>query len=122
MLERDELLRRVGLETHTPTSDFFTGLGLFAVGVLVGAGLGLMFAPKRGEDMRAMMTEAWKNRPAARPARTSRRWAPRRRCRRRRRRATERPPRGSRSRITPPSRARGDGTQAGSAARLTAHD
>lgn len=62
LLDREELLRRVGLETHTPTSDFFTGLGLFSVGVLVGAGLGLLFAPKRGEDMRAMMTEAWRNR------------------------------------------------------------
>jgi hypothetical protein len=62
LLDRDELLKRVGLETHTPTSDFFTGLGLFSIGVLVGAGLGLLFAPKRGEDMRAMMTEAWKSR------------------------------------------------------------
>jgi hypothetical protein len=64
MIDRDDMLRRVGLETHTPRSDFFTGLGLFSVGVLVGAGLGLMFAPKRGEDMRALMTDAWKNRSA----------------------------------------------------------
>jgi gas vesicle protein len=50
----------VGLQTRTPTTDFFTGLGLFSVGVLVGAGLGLLFAPKRGEDMRALVTEAWR--------------------------------------------------------------
>lgn len=62
MLDRDMLLRRVGLEEHTPTSDFFTGLGLFSVGVLVGAGLGLLFAPRRGEDVRAMMQDAWRNR------------------------------------------------------------
>jgi hypothetical protein len=62
MIDRDELLKRVGLEERTPRGDFFTGLGLFSIGVLVGAGLGLMFAPKRGEDMRAMMTEAWRNR------------------------------------------------------------
>jgi hypothetical protein len=68
MIDRDDLLKRVGLETHTPTSDFFTGLGLFSIGVLVGAGLGLMFAPKRGEDMRAMMTEAWRNRTAGKQA------------------------------------------------------
>lgn len=61
-LERDALLRRMGLEERTPTSDVFTGLGLFAVGVLVGAGLGLMFAPKRGDEMRQMVGEAWKNR------------------------------------------------------------
>jgi gas vesicle protein len=59
---RDELLDRMGLERQTPTGDFFTGLGLFAVGVLVGAGLGLMFAPKRGEEMRGALNEAWKNR------------------------------------------------------------
>ena len=59
---RDELLERMGLERRTPAGDFFTGLGLFAVGVLVGAGLGLMFAPKRGEEMRTALNEAWKNR------------------------------------------------------------
>ncbi len=62
MLDREMLLRRVGLEERTPTSDFFTGLGLFSVGVLVGAGLGLLFAPRRGEDVRAMMQDAWRNR------------------------------------------------------------
>ena len=61
-LDRDELLERVGLERRTPGSDFFTGLGLFSVGVLVGAGLGLMFAPKPGEQVRAALNDAWKNR------------------------------------------------------------
>ena len=51
-IDRDALLERLGLERRTPAGDFFTGLGLFSVGVLVGAGLGLMFAPKRGEEMR----------------------------------------------------------------------
>lgn len=64
-LERDALLKRMGLEERTPTSDVFTGLGLFAVGVLVGAGLGLMFAPKRGDEMRHLVGEAWKNRGRA---------------------------------------------------------
>lgn len=62
LADREMLLRRMGLETRTPRSDFFTGLGLFSVGVLVGAGLGLMFAPKRGEDIRALMTDAWRQR------------------------------------------------------------
>jgi hypothetical protein len=61
-MDRDALLRRVGLEERTPAGDFFTGLGLFSVGVLVGAGLGLMFAPKRGEEVRAALNERWKNR------------------------------------------------------------
>lgn len=64
MLDRDLLLRRMGLEERTPTSDFFTGLGLFSVGMLVGAGLGLLFAPRRGEDTRATLQEAWRNRTA----------------------------------------------------------
>ncbi len=61
-LDRDDLLHRIGLAEHTPTSDLLTGLGLFAVGVLVGAGLGLMFAPKRGDEMRQLVGDAWKNR------------------------------------------------------------
>jgi len=65
-LDREKLLGQLGLEERTPTGDFFSGLGLFSVGVLVGAGLGLMFAPRRGEDFRAMVGEAWRNRSAGR--------------------------------------------------------
>jgi hypothetical protein len=61
-MDRDAILDRLGLEERTPAGDFFTGLGLFSIGVLVGAGLGLMFAPKRGEEMRAALNEAWRNR------------------------------------------------------------
>lgn len=61
-MDRDDLLDMMGLERSTPTGDFFTGLGLFAVGMLVGAGLGLLFAPKRGEEIRSQMSEAWRNR------------------------------------------------------------
>jgi hypothetical protein len=61
-LDRDVVLDRLGLERRTPAGDFFTGLGLFSVGVLVGAGLGLMFAPKRGDEMRSALNEAWRNR------------------------------------------------------------
>ncbi len=61
-MDRDTILRRMGLEERTPGGDFFTGLGLFSVGVLVGAGLGLIFAPKRGDEMRAALNGAWRNR------------------------------------------------------------
>ena len=61
-LDREEMLKRIGLEQRSPAGDVFTGLGLFAVGVLVGAGLGLMFAPKRGDEMRNAVNEAWRNR------------------------------------------------------------
>jgi hypothetical protein len=66
MLDREAMLRRLGLEERTPGGDFFTGLGLFSVGVLVGAGLGLLFAPRRGEDMRALVQDAWRNRTMGR--------------------------------------------------------
>jgi hypothetical protein len=65
-LDREALLRQLGLEERSPAGDFFTGLGLFSVGVLVGAGLGLMFAPKRGEDFRAMVGDAWRTRGVGR--------------------------------------------------------
>lgn len=61
-MDREALLRRMGLEERTPAGDFFTGLGLFSIGVLVGAGLGLMFAPKKGDEIRAALNERWKNR------------------------------------------------------------
>jgi hypothetical protein len=66
-VDREALLKRMGLEERSPAGDFFTGLGLFAVGVLVGAGLGLMFAPKRGDEMRATLNEAWRNRGRGEP-------------------------------------------------------
>ena len=66
-IDREALLKRVGLEERSPAGDFFTGLGLPGVGVLVGAGLGLMFAPKRGEEMRQTLNEAWKNRGRGEP-------------------------------------------------------
>ncbi len=67
-LDRDALLRQVGLEERTPGSDFLTGLGLFSVGVLVGAGLGLLFAPGRGEEPRARVSDAWRGRNAGKLA------------------------------------------------------
>jgi hypothetical protein len=61
-IDREALLKRMGLEERTPAGNFFAGLGLFSIGVLVGAGLGLMFAPRRGEEMRATLEERWRNR------------------------------------------------------------
>jgi hypothetical protein len=61
-MDRGDVLHQLGLEEHTPTSDFFTGLGLFAVGVLVGAGLGVMFAPKPGAETRSQLTDTLRNR------------------------------------------------------------
>ncbi len=56
-MDRQDVLHRLGLEEHTPTTDFLTGLGLFAVGVLVGTGLGIIFAPKAGAETRSQLGE-----------------------------------------------------------------
>lgn len=64
-LHRDVLLRRAGLEMRSPGGDFVTGLGLFSVGVLVGASLGLLFAPRRGDETRRIVGDTWRNRGRA---------------------------------------------------------
>jgi hypothetical protein len=61
-MDRDSLVHSLGYERRSTTADVFGGLGLFAVGVLVGAGLGLMFAPARGQEMRTKVTDAWRSR------------------------------------------------------------
>ncbi|MBK6922944.1 MAG: YtxH domain-containing protein [Deltaproteobacteria bacterium] len=49
----ESALAAIGLQPRRSTSDYLLpALGLFGVGVLVGAGLGLMFAPKRGAELR----------------------------------------------------------------------
>ncbi|HTP26920.1 MAG TPA: YtxH domain-containing protein [Anaeromyxobacteraceae bacterium] len=56
-LKRRDILHRLGLEEHTPTNDIVTGFGLFAVGVLVGATLGIMFAPRPGAEVRSQLSD-----------------------------------------------------------------
>jgi hypothetical protein len=52
-LDKDDLLRLLGLETRREPSDvLLPALGAFTVGVLVGAGIGLLLAPKPGTQLR----------------------------------------------------------------------
>lgn len=52
-LEKDDLLNLIGLETRKGPSDWLLPtLGAFSVGLLVGAGIGLMLAPKPGNELR----------------------------------------------------------------------
>jgi hypothetical protein len=49
----DAALAAVGLQPRRSAGDYILPvIGIFGVGVLVGAGLGLMFAPKRGAELR----------------------------------------------------------------------
>lgn len=53
-LDKDELLKFVGLETRRePTDWILPTLTAFSVGLLVGAGVGLLLAPKSGNELRA---------------------------------------------------------------------
>lgn len=49
----EELLGLLGLETKQPTTDYLVpAITIFAVGFLVGAGTGLLFAPRPGRELR----------------------------------------------------------------------
>lgn len=61
-IQKDRLLRRMGLEERSPTSDLLSGFGLFALGLAVGAGIGLMFAPRPGTEMRNVVGDTWRHR------------------------------------------------------------
>lgn len=52
-VDKDDLLDLVGLESRRSTGDkLVPALALFGAGVLVGVGLGLMLAPKPGNQLR----------------------------------------------------------------------
>jgi hypothetical protein len=52
-LDKDELLGLLGLETKaTVASEVASTLGTFAIGLLVGAGVALLLAPKEGRALR----------------------------------------------------------------------
>jgi len=63
---KDEFLARLGLQTLAPThSVLFPTISFFGVGLMVGAGLGLMLAPKTGTQLRGdierNVTKLWNN-------------------------------------------------------------
>ncbi len=52
-LDKDDLLGLLGLEQKSSTGAWLAGtLSTFGVGLLVGAGIGLMLAPKPGRELR----------------------------------------------------------------------
>ena len=57
-LNRDDLLDALGLQPKQSATDWVApGLGLFAVGLFLGAGLGLLFAPKSGAELRSNLAD-----------------------------------------------------------------
>src|SRR4051794_16520578 len=51
------LLDRLGLERKSAVTTVFGGLGFFALGILVGSALGVIFAPMAGSEMRTSFKE-----------------------------------------------------------------
>jgi hypothetical protein len=52
-MDKDDVLDLLGLETRKGPADWLLPtLGAFSVGMLVGAGLGLLMAPKPGAELR----------------------------------------------------------------------
>jgi hypothetical protein len=52
-IDRDQILAALGLQSRQSTAGWVTGtLGVFGVGLVVGAGLALVFAPKSGRELR----------------------------------------------------------------------
>jgi hypothetical protein len=49
---KDDLAHAVGLQVRQPATDTFAAFGIFGAGLLLGAGLALLFAPKPGNELR----------------------------------------------------------------------
>ena len=57
-IDKDDVLEALGLEERSsPWGTAFGTIGIFALGCLVGAGIGLAFAPKTGEEFRSELGE-----------------------------------------------------------------
>lgn len=52
-ISRDDVLAAIGLQSRRTTADLvMPALGLLGIGIVVGAGLGVLFAPKSGAETR----------------------------------------------------------------------
>lgn len=58
-MTRDDLLAHMGLQRRSSAAEYvLPALGVFGAGLLVGAGLGLLFAPKPGNELRQELGES----------------------------------------------------------------
>ena len=63
-LDKDEILGLLGLETKQTTSRWLAGtLSTFGIGLLVGAGVALMLAPKPGRELRGDLRDRLRRAP-----------------------------------------------------------
>ena len=63
-LDREEVLGMLGLESKPSTVRWLSGaLGTFGMGMLVGAGIALMLAPKPGRELRGDLRDRLRRAP-----------------------------------------------------------
>jgi gas vesicle protein len=63
-MDKDEILGLLGLETKQSTSRWLAStLSTFGIGMLVGAGVALMLAPKPGRELRGDIRERLRRAP-----------------------------------------------------------
>jgi gas vesicle protein len=64
-LDKDDILEMMGLQSRTSTAAWLAGtLGTFGVGLLVGAGIGLLLAPKPGRELREDLRDRFRRIPS----------------------------------------------------------
>ena len=61
-MDKEDILGALGLQTKTTTTSWVLGtLGLFGLGMVIGAGVALMVAPKPGSELRRDLEDRLKN-------------------------------------------------------------
>lgn len=50
---KDDLANSMGYQKAAPATDMFAAFSIFGAGLLLGAGLALLFAPKSGTELRS---------------------------------------------------------------------
>lgn len=64
--DRDNLLDMLGLQVRTPNADYILpALALFGAGVVIGAGVGLLFALRPGRELREDLANRISHAPEA---------------------------------------------------------
>lgn len=63
-MDKEDILGLLGLETKSSTGSWLAGtLGTFGLGILVGAGVALMLAPKPGRELRGAIRNRLRRTP-----------------------------------------------------------
>jgi gas vesicle protein len=63
--DKDDILEMMGLQTKASTGAWLAGtLGTFGIGLLVGAGIGMLLAPKAGRELRDDLRDKFRRIPS----------------------------------------------------------